>query len=113
VCLDFLIPLGEKHLRRILRDYVRHYNEGRPQFKPRSWHTRRRDGSSDQERSFHRARFYRSKQEVLGGLRNENWLEKALHKCLCGTALFCAPQPGAESHKDLPSCYVLDNLDID
>ena len=29
-CLDFMIPLGEKHLRRILRDWVRHYNLGRP-----------------------------------------------------------------------------------
>ena len=29
-CLDFLIPLSEAHLRRILREYVRHYNRGRP-----------------------------------------------------------------------------------
>jgi putative transposase len=29
-CLDFLIPLGEKHLRRILREWVTHYNQGRP-----------------------------------------------------------------------------------
>jgi transposase InsO family protein len=30
-CLDFLIPLGEGHLRRILREWVGHYNRGRPQ----------------------------------------------------------------------------------
>ena len=29
-CLDFLIPLGEGHLRRILREWVGHYNRGRP-----------------------------------------------------------------------------------
>ena len=29
-CLDFMIPLGEKHLRRLLREWVRHYNEARP-----------------------------------------------------------------------------------
>jgi putative transposase len=29
-CLDFLIPLNEGHLKRILREYVRHYNRGRP-----------------------------------------------------------------------------------
>lgn len=29
-CLDFVIPVGEKHLRRILREWVSHYNYGRP-----------------------------------------------------------------------------------
>ena len=29
-CLDYLIPLNERHLKRILREYVRHYNRGRP-----------------------------------------------------------------------------------
>jgi hypothetical protein len=29
-CLDFMIPLGEKHLRRILREWISHYNHGRP-----------------------------------------------------------------------------------
>ena len=29
-CLDFLIPLNEKHLRKILREWVTHYNKGRP-----------------------------------------------------------------------------------
>lgn len=29
-CLDFMIPFSEKHLRRILRGWVRHYNYGRP-----------------------------------------------------------------------------------
>ena len=29
-CLDFLIPLNERHLRRLLMQWVRHYNSGRP-----------------------------------------------------------------------------------
>jgi len=29
-CLDWVIPLNEKHLRRILREWVVHYNRGRP-----------------------------------------------------------------------------------
>jgi transposase InsO family protein len=29
-CLDFLIPLSEAHLKRILREFVRHFNRGRP-----------------------------------------------------------------------------------
>jgi transposase InsO family protein len=29
-CLDYLIPLGEGHLRRILCEFVIHYNRGRP-----------------------------------------------------------------------------------
>jgi hypothetical protein len=29
-CLDWMIPLNERHLRRILREWVAHYNRGRP-----------------------------------------------------------------------------------
>ena len=29
-CLDFMIPLSERHLRRILQMWVAHYNRGRP-----------------------------------------------------------------------------------
>jgi putative transposase len=29
-CLDFLIPFGDCHLRRILLEWVTHYNNGRP-----------------------------------------------------------------------------------
>jgi putative transposase len=29
-CLDFVIPLNERHLRKILREWVGHYNRGRP-----------------------------------------------------------------------------------
>jgi len=29
-CLDFMIPLNDKHLYRILNEWVGHYNQGRP-----------------------------------------------------------------------------------
>jgi putative transposase len=29
-CLDYLIPIHERHLRRIAREFVGHYNRGRP-----------------------------------------------------------------------------------
>src|SRR5208282_3681677 len=29
-CLDFLIPLNEKHLRGVLKEWVAHYNRGQP-----------------------------------------------------------------------------------
>lgn len=29
-CLDFMIPFGEKHLGRILAEWITHYNQGRP-----------------------------------------------------------------------------------
>ena len=29
-CLDFMIPFSERHLRRILLEWVKHYNQGRP-----------------------------------------------------------------------------------
>ncbi|MGA3295585.1 MAG: integrase core domain-containing protein [Candidatus Acidiferrales bacterium] len=29
-CLDFMIPFGEAHLQRILKQWVNHYNQGRP-----------------------------------------------------------------------------------
>ena len=29
-CLDFMIPVNERQLRRVLREWIRHYNSGRP-----------------------------------------------------------------------------------
>ncbi|PYQ86046.1 MAG: hypothetical protein DMG02_26105 [Acidobacteria bacterium] len=31
MCLDFVIPLNERHIRSVLREWVAHYNRGRPQ----------------------------------------------------------------------------------
>jgi len=33
-CLDYLIPLNERHLRNLLREWVCHYNQGRPHSAP-------------------------------------------------------------------------------
>jgi transposase InsO family protein len=33
-CLDYLIPLNERHLRGILKEWVTHYNQSRPAFEP-------------------------------------------------------------------------------
>jgi hypothetical protein len=33
-CLDFVIPLNERHVRRVLAEWVRHYNRGRPHASP-------------------------------------------------------------------------------
>lgn len=38
-CLDFLIPLGERQLRRTLQLWIDHYNRGRPHMRPWPWHT--------------------------------------------------------------------------
>jgi hypothetical protein len=29
-CLDFIVPFNERHLRRVLQQWVAHYNHGRP-----------------------------------------------------------------------------------
>jgi transposase InsO family protein len=29
-CIDYLIPLSERHLRKLLCEWVRHYNQARP-----------------------------------------------------------------------------------
>jgi putative transposase len=77
-CLDFLIPLGEDHLRRILREWVGHYYRGRP-------HSSLGPGIPEPPQaktpaSVHRHRLpagcsVKSKP-VLGGLHHEYWLEK-------------------------------------
>jgi putative transposase len=80
-CLDYVIPLSEKHLRKTLREWVTHYNRGRPHSalgpgipadaKARSQqlspHTRRHELPAD-------ARVMA--REVLGGLHHEYELEQ-------------------------------------
>jgi len=73
-CLDFLIPLNERHLRRMLREWVRHYNSGRP-------HSRLGPGIPDRGRSPVRLRQCKNSaatastevvaRPVLGGLHHE------------------------------------------
>jgi putative transposase len=80
-CLDYLIPLGEKHLRKTLREWVTHYNQGRPHSalgpgipadaKERSQqltpHTRRHELPADA---------HITTRDILGGLHHEYELER-------------------------------------
>jgi transposase InsO family protein len=77
-CLDFLLPLNERHLQRIIREWTTHYNRGRP-------HAALGPGlpepTSDQvPPNEHRHRLpigYRVvKRSVLGGLHHEYGLAK-------------------------------------
>jgi len=77
-CLDFFIPLGQRHLKRVLNRWVLHYNHGRAYMSsgpgipaplspsPPYSEPRHRLPSS------HRVR----RKAVPGGLHHEYWLEK-------------------------------------
>jgi putative transposase len=77
-CLDFLIPLGEGHLKRMLREWVGHYNRGRP-------HSSLGPGIPEPPQAKVPARVHRHKLPagcrvtsalVLGGLHHEYRLDK-------------------------------------
>jgi putative transposase len=76
-CLDFAIPLNDRHLRRVLREWVSHYNRGRP-------HSRLGPGIPDRRSSppprVHRHRFEDGERvtstAVLGGLHHEYAIER-------------------------------------
>ena len=83
-CLDFLIPLTESHLRMMLREWVRHYNEGRPHKSlgpgiPANAHNNNETGIRRlRPRSRHRlpTRCAVKAKPILGGLHHEYSLEK-------------------------------------
>src|ERR1700730_1261308 len=80
-CLDYVIPLSEKHLRKTLREWVTHYNQGRPhsalgpgipadtkkQLRQPTPCTRRHELPADSRITT---------REVLGGLHHEYKLER-------------------------------------
>jgi putative transposase len=78
-CLDYVIPLSEKHLRTIMREWVAHYNQGRP-------HASLGPGIPDSDSrprprpSIHPhelpANCRIRARDVLGGLHHEYWLEE-------------------------------------
>lgn len=76
-CLDFLIPLNERHLRKFLREWVVHYNKGRP-------HSSLGPGIPDLKTAppcrRHRHRFDPDERvtstPILGGLHHEYALER-------------------------------------
>ena len=76
-CLDYMIPLSEKHLRTILRAWVAHYNQGRP-------HSSLGPGIPERKttpaRRTHRHRLEPNERvistAILGGLHHEYELEQ-------------------------------------
>jgi len=77
-CLDFLIPLNEKHLRRTLKEWVDHYNRGRPHS---SLGLGIPDPPSDLPREassrYRIPQHYRvATKPILGGLHHEYGLER-------------------------------------
>ena len=76
-CLDFMIPLNERHLRQILREWVAHYNHGRP-------HSSLGPGIPDRKTTLpcrtHRHRLEPNERvistAILGGLHHEYDLEQ-------------------------------------
>lgn len=77
-CLDYLIPLNEKHLRCLLREWVRHYNQARPHAALGPGIPDAGDRFFDAKGSGHAlpdgARIH--KRAVLGGLHHEYRLER-------------------------------------
>jgi putative transposase len=77
-CLDYLIPLNQRHLQRILREFITHYNRGRP-------HSALGPGFPEPIPATVPASGYRhrlppgyhvAQSPVLGGLHHEYRLEK-------------------------------------
>jgi transposase InsO family protein len=75
-CLDWVIPLDERHLRRVLAEWIPHYNRGRP-------HAALGPGLPDASSAVavsvsdhHLSRAHRvTVRPILGGLHNEHGLE--------------------------------------
>lgn len=79
-CLDYLIPLTERHLKRSLREYARHYNRGRPHsalgpgFPEPAQATVPANGHRHRLPPGHRV----AETAVLAGLHHEYYLEKEI-----------------------------------
>ena len=119
-CLDFLIPLNERHLRMIVKEWGIHYNRGRP-------HSSLGPGIPEPSpesvpASDHRHKLpagYRvGKTPVLGGLHHEYHLVKEAAKRRCGARSeflratgFDSARKGVSIHiatftNTLPSVYI-------
>ena len=79
-CLDFIIPLNERHLRRVLRPWVAHYNKGRPHSSLGPGIPERSSASPltrPQNRGHRLPRDGEIRaKDILGGLHHEYWLEQ-------------------------------------
>ena len=67
-CLDYLIPMNETHLKRIVREFVTYYNRGRP-------HTALGPGLPEPNQAAVPATEF-TKTPVLSGLHYDYRLEK-------------------------------------
>ena len=72
-CLDHVIVMNERHLRRILHQFAAHYNDGRPH---RTLELTPPSGPPGARHPPHRHRRVR-RRSVLGGLRHEYMLDAA------------------------------------
>jgi transposase InsO family protein len=79
-CLDFVIPMSERHLRATLREWIRHYNRGRPHS---SLGPGIPEGSAFEDHASQSGRHGLPERSrvvatpILGGLHHEYRLEKA------------------------------------
>jgi putative transposase len=77
-CLDFLIPLGARHLRRTLQLWIDHYNHGKPHMSLGPGIPVPLQAPPPQSEHRHRlpAGHVVRSRPVLGGLHHEYWLER-------------------------------------
>jgi putative transposase len=79
-CLDFMIPLNERHLRMTLRSWVTHYNKGRPHSSLGPGIPETALGGRLRRPRIHGHRLPRDceirARDILGGLHHEYWLEQ-------------------------------------
>jgi len=77
-CLDFLIPLNERHLRSLLKEWVTHYNRGRPHASLGPGIPDLRSGQQQARLCGHRIPIDQQvvAKAILGGLHHEYSLER-------------------------------------
>jgi transposase InsO family protein len=77
-CLDYLIPLGQRHLKTILKEYVNHYNRGRPHsaLGPGIPEPPQAKTPASPHRHYLPIGYRVASRPILGGLHHEYRLEK-------------------------------------
>jgi putative transposase len=88
-CLDFMIPLNEDHIRRILKEWTMHYNKARPHSSLGPGIPERTVTKAELQDSRHRipAECRIIVKPILGGLHHEYGLQKRGRVrmfCFCG-----------------------------
>jgi putative transposase len=77
-CLDYLIPVGERHLRRIVKEFACHYNRGRPHSSlgPGIPEPPQAEVPAGPHRHKLPAGYLVQSTPILSGLHHDYWLEK-------------------------------------